>query len=40
MHADYAVATSNAFTTDGNDGHLAWCLEQLARPDVTTALLA
>lgn len=37
--AAYAVATSNAFTADGSDGHFAWCIRQLARADVTTALL-
>jgi aminoglycoside phosphotransferase (APT) family kinase protein len=36
--AAYAVATSNAFTTDGSDGHFAWCLAQLARPDIMEAL--
>ncbi len=36
--AAYAVATSNAFTPDGTDGHFAWCLTQLRRPDVSDAL--
>lgn len=36
--AAYAVATSNAFTPDGSDGHFAWCLTQLARPDVSAVL--
>ena len=36
--AAYAIATSNAFTTDGTDGHFAWCIAQLTRPDVTDAL--
>jgi hypothetical protein len=36
--AAYAVATSNAFTPDGSDGHFAWCIAQLARPDITAAL--
>jgi aminoglycoside phosphotransferase (APT) family kinase protein len=36
--AAYAVATSNAFTADGSDGHFAWCLDQLRRPDVTDLL--
>jgi Ser/Thr protein kinase RdoA (MazF antagonist) len=36
--AAYAVATSNAFTSDGSDGHFAWCLAQLARADITEAL--
>jgi aminoglycoside phosphotransferase (APT) family kinase protein len=38
--AAYAVATSNAFTADGSDGHFAWCVRQLARADVTAILLA
>jgi aminoglycoside phosphotransferase (APT) family kinase protein len=29
--AAYAVATSNAFTPDGSDGHFAWCINQLRR---------
>jgi aminoglycoside phosphotransferase (APT) family kinase protein len=36
--AAYAVATSNAFTPDGSDGHFAWCIGQLRRPDITDAL--
>jgi aminoglycoside phosphotransferase (APT) family kinase protein len=36
--AAYAVATSNAFTPDGSDGHFAWCIAQLSRPDITAAL--
>lgn len=36
--ASYAVATANAFTPDGNDGHFAWCLSQLRRPDIADAL--
>lgn len=38
--AAYAVATSNAFTADGSDGHFTWCIKQLARTDVTTVLHA
>jgi aminoglycoside phosphotransferase (APT) family kinase protein len=38
--AAYAVATSNAFTADGSDGHFAWCIRQLTRADVTDMLLA
>jgi hypothetical protein len=34
----YALATSNAFTSDGSDGHFAWCLRQLSRPDITAVL--
>ncbi len=36
--AAYAVATSNAFTPDGNDGHFAWCIAQLRRADISHAL--
>jgi aminoglycoside phosphotransferase (APT) family kinase protein len=36
--AAYAVATSNAFTDDGSDGHFAWCIAQLNRQDVASAL--
>jgi aminoglycoside phosphotransferase (APT) family kinase protein len=36
--AAYAVATSNAFTADGSDGHFAWCITQLTRADITDAL--
>lgn len=38
--AAYAVATSNAFTPDGSDGHFAWCIRQLRRPDITGLLNA
>jgi aminoglycoside phosphotransferase (APT) family kinase protein len=36
--AAYALATSNAFTDDGSDGHFAWCVRQLARADVSAVL--
>jgi aminoglycoside phosphotransferase (APT) family kinase protein len=36
--AAYAVATSNAFTLDGSDGHFPWCVAQLTRPAVSAAL--
>jgi len=36
--AAYAVATSNAFTPDGDDGHFAWCIAQLLRADISQAL--
>jgi aminoglycoside phosphotransferase (APT) family kinase protein len=36
--AAYAVATANSFTPDGSDGHFAWCLSQLRRPDIANAL--
>lgn len=34
----YAVATANAFTPDGVDGHFAWCIAQLSRADILEAL--
>lgn len=40
LQAAYAVATSNAFTVDGTDGHFPWCVSQLTRQTVTTALNA
>jgi aminoglycoside phosphotransferase (APT) family kinase protein len=36
--AAYAVATSNAFTDDGSDGHFSWCVDQLTRHVVSDAL--
>jgi aminoglycoside phosphotransferase (APT) family kinase protein len=36
--AAYAVATSNAFTPDGSDGHFTWCLAQLRRADISEAI--
>jgi aminoglycoside phosphotransferase (APT) family kinase protein len=36
--AAYAVATSNAFTSDGSDGHFAWCIDELRRPDIADIL--
>jgi aminoglycoside phosphotransferase (APT) family kinase protein len=36
--AAYAIATSNAFTDDGTDGHFAWCVRQLTAPGVSAAL--
>ena len=36
--AAYAMATSNAFASDGSDGHFAWCVAQLQRADVSEAL--
>ncbi len=36
--AAYAVATSNAFTSDGSDGHFRWCVAQLACARITAAL--
>jgi aminoglycoside phosphotransferase (APT) family kinase protein len=36
--AAYGVATSNAFTADGSDGHFQWCIDQLIAPRTTTAL--
>ncbi len=36
--AAYAVATSNAFSSDGSDGHFEWCARVLQHPAVTVAL--
>lgn len=36
--AAYAVATANAFTADGSDGHFGWCIDQLRRPAVADVL--
>jgi len=36
--AAYAVITSNAFTSDGSDGHFTWCIRQLQRVDVSEAI--
>ena len=36
--AAYAMATSNAFTSDGSDGHFAWCMAQLRRAEVSEAI--
>lgn len=36
--AAYAVATSNAFTPDGSDGHFPWCVAQLTGKAVSSAL--
>lgn len=36
--AAYAVATSNVFTSDGSDGHFAWCARQLNAPELVQAL--
>jgi aminoglycoside phosphotransferase (APT) family kinase protein len=36
--AAFAVASSNAFTADGTDGHFDWCIAQLRRDEVLTAL--
>jgi hypothetical protein len=32
------MATSNAFTADGSDGHFSWCIAQLRRADISEAL--
>lgn len=36
--AAYAVATSNAVTPDGSDGHFAWCIAKLSQDDIGEAL--
>jgi Ser/Thr protein kinase RdoA (MazF antagonist) len=37
--AAYSLITANAYTSDGSDGHFAWCAAALNRPDVIRALL-
>ncbi len=37
--AAYSLITANAYTSDGSDGHFAWCVEALNRRDVVAALL-
>ncbi|WBB68315.1 aminoglycoside phosphotransferase family protein [Micromonospora sp. WMMD812] len=37
--AAYSVITANAYDADGEDGHFAWCVAALNRPDVVRALL-
>jgi hypothetical protein len=39
VQAAFAIATSNAFTPDGSDGHFAWCIAQLSRADVAAHAL-
>lgn len=34
----YALATANAFTPDGVDGHFTWCIAQLNRAEVLEAI--
>lgn len=36
--AAYAIATSNAYDPAGQDGHFAWCVRQLQRPDLVCLL--
>jgi hypothetical protein len=38
--AVYALATSNAVTRDGTDGHFLWCAAVLNNADVRAALEA
>jgi len=38
FQAVYALATSNAFTPDGSDGHFRWCAALLNDPATTRAL--
>lgn len=35
----YAVVGSNAYDSAGRDGHFAWCVKFLNRPEVTTLLI-
>ena len=37
--AAYSMITANAYDAAGNDGHFAWCVAALDRPDVVSALL-
>lgn len=37
--AAYSLATANAYAADGSDGHFAWCVEALNRPDVVDAVM-
>jgi Ser/Thr protein kinase RdoA (MazF antagonist) len=36
--AAYALATANCFSPSGSDGHFAWCIAMLERPEVREAL--
>ncbi|SDS83632.1 phosphotransferase family protein [Microlunatus soli] len=36
--AAWAIITANAFGADGADGHFAWCIAMLNRPEVRSAL--
>jgi hypothetical protein len=38
--AAYSLITANAYDPDGNDGHFAWCVAALNRPDVVAAIRA
>jgi hypothetical protein len=38
FEAAYAVATSNAYDPQGQDGHFAWCVQILERGDVAALL--
>ncbi|GAB2872639.1 phosphotransferase family protein [Lentzea nigeriaca] len=38
--AAYAIATANAFSSDGADGHFAWCAAVLEREDVVETLFS
>lgn len=38
--AAYSLITANAYDPDGNDGHFAWCVAALNRPDVVAAVRA
>jgi hypothetical protein len=38
--AAYAVITSTYYSSDGADGHFAWCVRMLRRPDVRAAVLS
>jgi hypothetical protein len=38
--AAYSLITANAYDPHGNDGHFAWCVAALNRPDVVAAIRA
>jgi aminoglycoside phosphotransferase (APT) family kinase protein len=37
--AAYAIVTATCFSASGSDGHFAWCVAMLQRPDVRDALV-
>ena len=36
--AAYAVVTATCYSASGSDGHFAWCVAMLGRPDVRRAV--
>ena len=37
--ATYSLLTATAYSADGSDGHFAWCVEAVHRPEVVAAVL-